>query len=138
MPRQIVPPAAEARAAQDLNNLQIEELRARAQLVTNAEDRADLERQILGKERDVREADIAAAVKSGDLTAKQAEEQRQILDLLYGKRNSEAKDGEILVESTKSLYGIAIERERQRQAEQDAADLADTFPRAVRRLARSI
>ena len=121
---------AEARAAQDLNNLQIEELRARAQLVTNAEDRADLERQILGKERDAREADIAAAVKSGDLTAKQAEEQRQILDLLYGKRNSEAKDGEILVESTKSLYGIAIERERQRQAEQDAADLADAAFRA--------
>ncbi len=121
---------AEARAAQELFNLEIEELRARAQLVTNAEDRADFERQILGKERDAREADIAAAVKSGDLTAKQAEEQRQILDLLYGKRNSEAKDGEILVESTKSLYGIAIERERQRQAEQDAADLADAAFRA--------
>lgn len=119
-----------ARAAQELFNLEIEELRARAALTTNAEDRADLERQILGKERDAREADIAAAIKSGDLTAKQAEEQRQILDLLYGKRNSEAKDGEILVESTKSLYGIAIERERQRQAEQDAADLADATFRA--------
>lgn len=121
---------AEARAAQDLNNLQIEELRARAQLVTNAEDRADFERQILGKERDAREADIAAAVKSGDLTAKQAAAQREILDKLYGKRDAENVEGDILVQATKSLYGIQIERERRMQAERDRADLAETEFRA--------
>lgn len=119
-----------ARAAQDLYQLQIEELRAKSQITTDLDERADLERQILAMERDAREADIAAAVKSNDLTAKQATAQREILDKLYGKRDAENADGDILVQATRSLYGIQIERERRMQAEQDRADLAETEFRA--------
>lgn len=117
--------ADRARAAQELAQLQIEELRARAQLATNAEDRADFEYQILAAERQLREDDLAARVKAKTLTEAEAEQQRAILDILYGKRLTENAEGDILVEKKKSVYSEAIERDVQ-------ADMARKKTEAMR------
>jgi len=115
-----------ARAAQDLYQIQIEELRAKAQLATDATERASIEREILGKERDAREADIAAAVKSGDLTKQQADAQREILAKLYGRRDAESAEGDILVQAQKSLYAMQVAREERLQLFEDEKELAQT------------
>lgn len=113
-----------ARAAQDLYQLQIEELRAKSQIATDATERASIEREILGKERDAREADIEAAVKSGDLTKQQADLQREILATLYGRRDAENAEGDILVQAQKSLYAMQIAREERLQLFEEEKDLA--------------
>lgn len=119
-----------ARAAQDRYNLEIEQLRAQADLTTDVEERAEFERQILAKERDARYDELDASVKSGDLNKAQADAQREILEKLYGKRDAEAKDGEIIVEGQKTLYGQKIERDRRLQLFQDENDLAEARYRA--------
>ena len=118
------------RAADDLRDLEMEELRARAALTQNVDDRADLEREILGRERAEREIEIAEAVASKDLTEEQAKAQRDILDLLYGRRQTEAENGDIVVEAQKSLYGEQAERERRLKLFDEENDLADARFRA--------
>lgn len=118
------------RAADELRDLEMEELRARAALTQNIDERADLEREILGRERDSREIEIAAAVASKDLTEEQAKAQRDILDLLYGRRQTESENGDIVIEAQKSLYGEQAERERRLQLFDEENDLADTRFRA--------
>lgn len=111
-----------ARAAAELSSLQMEELRARAELSTNVEERADFERQILAAERTQREADIDAKVKAKALTADQAAEQRKILDALYGQRITEDGTGDIIVEKQKSIYGQIQERQEQERIARQQTD----------------
>lgn len=118
------------RAADELRDLEMEELRARAALTQNVDDRADLEREILGRERADRETEIAAGVASKDLTEEQAKAQRDILDLLYGRRQTESENGDIVVEAQKSLYGEQAERERRLKLFDEENDLAETRFRA--------
>lgn len=118
------------RAADELRDLEMEELRARAALTQNVDDRADLEREILGRERADRETEIAAGVASKDLTEEQAKAQRDILDLLYGRRQTESENGDLVVEAQKSLYGEQAERERRLKLFDEENDLADTRFRA--------
>ncbi|MEC9067805.1 MAG: tape measure protein [Pseudomonadota bacterium] len=109
-----------ARAAEDLARLQQEELQARLALTTNAEERADLERQLLASEYKQRRSQIETA----DLTAKQKAAQIAILEKLYGVETAVNETGEITVSANKSLYGLAIIRAEQEQVEREAADLA--------------
>lgn len=109
-----------ARSSQELAQLQIEELRARQQITTNAEERANIEAEILAIERKQRERDIEDAKKSAisdGVDPKVAEDiaqaQRDILDSLYGKRDAEAQGEELAVKGVKSLYRQANERELQ-------------------------
>lgn len=119
-----------ARAAQDIYNLQIEQLRAQASLTNDIEERADLENQIIAKEREARYAELDAAVKAGELTKAQADEQGKILRALYGRRDAERNSEEIEVEGQKTLYGMQVELERRMQAERDRADIAEAKYRA--------
>lgn len=119
-----------ARAAQDRYNLEIEQLRAQAALTSDVDDRADFERQILAKEREARYADLAAAVKSGELTKEQAAAQREILRTLYGRSDAERQGEEIVVEGQKSLYEQKLEQDRRLQLFEDANDLAEARNRA--------
>lgn len=119
-----------ARASQDLYNLQIEQLRAQASLTNDIEERADLENQIIAKEREARYAELDAAVKAGELTKAQADEQGKILRALYGRRDAERNSEEIEVEGQKTLYGMQVELERRMQAERDRADIAEAKYRA--------
>lgn len=119
-----------ARASQDLYNLQIEQLRAQASLTNDIEERADLENQIIAKEREARYSELDAAVKSGELTKAQADEQGKILRALYGRRDAERSSEEIEVEGQKTLYGMQVELERRMQAERDRADIAEAKYRA--------
>lgn len=111
-----------ARAAQELAQLQIEELRARAELSTNVEERADFERQILAAERKQREDDLDARIKAGSLTKEQADEQRKIIDALYGQRITEDGTGDIIVEKQKSIYGELQARQEQERLARLQAD----------------
>ena len=119
-----------ARASQDLYNLQIEQLRAQASLTNDIEERADLENQIIAKEREARYSELDAAVKAGELTKAQADEQGKILRALYGRRDAERNSEEIEVEGQKTLYGMQVELERRMQAERDRADIAEAKYRA--------
>jgi len=119
-----------ARAAQDRYNLEIEQLRAQAALTTDVEARAEFERQILGKERETRYAELDAAVKSGELTKAQADAQREILRALYGRANAERDAESIEAATNKSLYDQKLEQELRLQLFEDANDLAEERHRA--------
>jgi tape measure domain-containing protein len=130
----------DARAAADLSRLRQEELRARQSLATSAEERADLEREILAEERDermgalnaeldarakeIKEAEtLNAAQKKVRLDAIEAERRASLefLERLYGPQ---ASDGEIPVRPP-ALYQQAANREAARQLEQEAQDIAE-------------
>jgi tape measure domain-containing protein len=111
-----------ARQASEINRLQQEELRARAQITDDANERANLERQILTLDYQQRKSEIE---NDGDLSRQQKDAQIEILQNLYGVRDATAEGGELVVTANQSLYVLAIERQRQAQIERDQADLAD-------------
>lgn len=125
------------RAAEELSDLQMEELRARASLSQNTEDRAMLEQEIMGRERASREAEITANEKqaiedgtSAKLAGEQAKAQRDLLNILYGQQYTESENGDLIVEKQKSLYGELAARETRLKLFDEENELADTRFRA--------
>lgn len=119
------------RAEQDLARLRTEELQARLDLATTAEDRADLQRQILDEERQQRVDEINA---NKDLTDAQKKAALATVDRLYGKRGTNA-DGTITVDN--SLYGQGINREQDQTLAREAQDRAQAQAQNEQDLLRS-
>lgn len=97
----------ESRAQQEISRLRQEELVAQIRTTTDAQERADLEHQLLRSEHEQRRAQIEA---SEDFTDAQKQAQLKHLKRLYGPLGG-ASDGSITVAGGNSLYGDQIERE---------------------------
>lgn len=120
-------PSAEelaARYEQELSRLRVEQLQAELQLATDAQDRADLQKQILDEERNARVAEINA---NKDLTQPQRDTELEKIYKLYSKPTTDA-NGELGVTGP-GLYQQGVNRDLQIQREREAADIADADAR---------
>ena len=95
------------RNAQDLRQLQLEELRAQEQATTSTEERARFAREALALERDGRLADVNESERKKQLTADEAKARRAIIENLYGAGD------EIKVQAREAAYQAAITRAEQ-------------------------
>jgi hypothetical protein len=93
-----------------------QELAARQQLATSAQERADIAYLMLGQQRDQREAEIRA---NKDFSEAQKKRLIAALDGLYGQRST---DGTILV-GKPGLLQTQIARQQQQEESQAANDL---------------
>lgn len=118
------------RASQDELSAQLEVLRAKSQLALEAGARGEAERDAMNIEAQIRENEIAEALRKKDITKEQAEAQRAILDQLYGEISGFDEETGIATRGRQSLYGLAIAREERLQAERDRADVAEAEYRA--------
>jgi len=107
--------------AEEMRQLQQEELRAQIDLTTDARDRADLEQQLMRVEFDDRVAQIN---NNKHFSAAQKRAQVQALEGLYGVVKT-AADGSSMVLGTPGLLQQGINRERDRHIEQEAQQLAE-------------
>lgn len=97
--------------ADDIAKLNREEIRARLDLTTNVIDRAALQRELLGIERDER---IRAIEADKRLDADQKAARIAYIKRLYGDPSqSKGPDGEVIVRPDTSLYGQRITRDRE-------------------------
>jgi hypothetical protein len=99
-----------------MEGIDTEELAARQQLATSAQERADIAYQMLGDQRARREADIRA---NKDFSEAQKKQLIAALDRLYGQQ---AKDGTILV-GNPGVYETQIGRDQKRAEAQAANDM---------------
>ena len=104
-------------AEQDLARLRTEELHARMDLATSAEERARIAEELLAEDKNARIAEVKA---NKDLTAAQRKAALASIERLYGPESP--RSGEITV--SRSLYQQQIDRDEQRQLEQEALDRA--------------
>ncbi|MGF7152516.1 phage tail tape measure C-terminal domain-containing protein [Novosphingobium gossypii] len=111
--------ATTAEQAEALGRYDMEILRARLDLATTAEDRADLEGQMLDLEKAQRYAEIETDKK---LTNAQKAQQRKKLEALYGPQAS--ANGDITVGN-----GLLYQQQLRRDAEQQARLSADMLAR---------
>jgi len=100
--------SAENRYADEMARLAQEELRARADLTTNAADRADLEKQMLEGERAQR---IAQIENEESYTRAQKDAQIAAINRIYGKPGQVGKNGEIIAEARPGLLAQQINRD---------------------------
>lgn len=110
---------AQFRNDQELRSLQIEELRAREQTATSADEKARFAREGLDLERQARLADINEAVRKKQYGEEEAKKRREIIENLYG---SAAVEGEILVQGKEAAYQRAITREEQERIARQQTD----------------
>lgn len=104
------------RNAQDLRQLQLEELRAKEQGATAATKKADFAREALVLEAEMRRADIAEAVRKKQLTKNEADARLKIIDNLYGAAD------EITVQGREAAYQREITRREQEQLARQQTD----------------
>jgi hypothetical protein len=112
------------REEQEMRSLLLEEIRAREQLTTSAEERAELQRDALSLEREGRVSDIDEALRKKEITKAEAAARMEIVEKLYGQQAVYDEDTGLLIEAKQSLYGTAIWREEQEEIEKQAADTA--------------
>jgi len=108
----------EAENQRDLSRLNIEILQARQDLATSAEERADIQRQILEEERKAR---IAEVQSNKELSDKQKAAQLAKLEKLYGAASANPND---IVVSGPGLLAKGVNRDEQEQLARDALDKA--------------
>lgn len=104
------------RNEQELRALQLEEIRAKEQVATSATARADLARQGLALEAEMRRKDIDEAVRKKTLTGEEANARRAMIDNLYGAAD------EITVQGRETAYQLAISREEQQRIARQQTD----------------
>lgn len=107
---------AQFRNEQELRALQLEELRAKEQVATSATARADLARQALALEAEMRRKDIDEAERKKTLSVEEANARRKIIDNLYGAGD------EIKVQAREAAYQAAIAREEQERIARQQTD----------------
>lgn len=98
---------AQFRNEQELRALQLEEIRAKEQVATSATARADLARESLALEAEMRRKDIDEAERKKTLSGEEANARRKIVDNLYGAAD------EITVQGRETAYQLAITRAEQ-------------------------
>lgn len=113
------PAEIQRRYEDDIARLNNEELRAKLDLTTNAQDRADLSMDILNNERDARIAEINA---NKDFTEEQKKAQIAYIERLYGKPAQAGADG-ITVENKPGLLALSIRRDLEREEARLANDM---------------
>ncbi|SOB86770.1 hypothetical protein SAMN06297144_1879 [Sphingomonas guangdongensis] len=96
--------------------------RARMGLSTSISDRADMEREMLARERQAAEAEIVERLRTGDLKAQEADALRKINAKLYGEATKDA-NGEITV-SAPGLLGQAISLQEREELARQSLELA--------------
>lgn len=116
----------DADRAEDFRNdsfsLERQNLQARLSLANTAEDRADLQRDLLSLER----RQQVAAIEATDLTRKQKDALIKQVETLLGKEPEFDKQGNLIVSANRGLEGEIIARElavRQLQQSQRLADV---------------
>lgn len=107
----------------ELGTLRQEQLRAQAYAADNADDRAEAEIELLAAQRAER---IAQIEQEKNYTRAQKDALIREVEALYGRAAEVDADGNIIVGGRQSLMRLQIERERQRQIEQERAELAQT------------
>ena len=117
------------RAQEDIARLASEELQAKLDLATSADERAEIQRQLLEAERSQRIAEIQA---NKDMTTAQKAAALKSIDRLYGPAS---KPGELVV--SPSLYGSKAQRDADQQRAREAQDLADEQNRAQQEILRN-
>ena len=123
----------EARFADAQNQLEVEALQAKERLATNIEDRADIQYDLLDKERESRLAAIAA---DEDYTAEQKAALTRQVEALYGVAAQVDAQGNIIATANRGLIAQQIERDKLMEMERDAMETArDEFDIARDQLA---
>lgn len=120
------PTAAEiaAQFADEQRRLEVEALQARRDLATSAEERADIDLELLGLEREQRFAEIEAS----DYSEKQKAALKSQVEELLGTAAAQGEQGKIIVETNRGLIAQAVKREELADLEDRAADdLRDQF-----------
>lgn len=110
--------------SQRLRDAIMDETEARLQLATSADERSRLEFELMGLERDQQTAALDEALRKKDITKREYDARKEILDKLYGQAQTESDNGDILVQANNSLYAQMIHRRRIEQELRDEADLA--------------
>lgn len=118
-------PRSDVQKQEDFDNqtltLQRQTLQAKLQLATGAEERADIQQQLLDLEREQRITEIEA----NDLgPARKAALIAQV-EALLGTAPIVDEQNEMILSANRGLEGLLISRERARQQARDEADLAD-------------
>lgn len=106
------------RFADEQVRLEMEALQARERLATTAEERADLQLQMLGIERDQRLAEIEAS----EFSDKQKAALRAQVEELYGVVGGIDEQGVIVANANKGLLAQQLTRDQQYEMEQRLAD----------------
>lgn len=109
---------AQFRNEQELRQLQIEEIRAREQIAISASEKADLAREALELEGEMRRKGIDESQRKGQLTEGEANARRKIIDNLYGAAD------EIKVQANETAYQAAITREQTERLNRLKSDAA--------------
>lgn len=110
----------DARFASDIERLNDEELRAKLDLATNAEDRLDLSMDLLKSERDARVREIES---NKDFSQAQKAAQIAYIDRLYGKNAETSPDGEIITQAKPGLLAQAEQRKLEEEQTRLANDM---------------
>ncbi len=100
---------------------EIEILQAHADLTTNIDERADLEREMLALERQARQDDLDSRK---DLSDKERKARQDTIDTLYGKAHSPSQNGDIVVEGNQGLLNRKLTMEAVDKANQEALSIA--------------
>lgn len=111
----------EARFVDAQNQLEVEALQAKERLVTNATDRADIQYDLLDRERESRLAQIAV---DEDFTAEQKAALVRQVEALYGVAAQVDAQGNIIATANRGLIAQQVERDRLLEMERDAMDTA--------------
>ncbi|MDP2131962.1 MAG: phage tail length tape measure family protein [Erythrobacter sp.] len=118
-------PRSEADLAADFASQSVsierQTLQARLALATNAQDRADIENEILNLDRDQRIAEIEAS----DLGRARKDALIAQVEALLGVAPKIDEQGNLILSGNRGLEGQIIARERAAQIEKDAQSLAD-------------
>jgi hypothetical protein len=117
---------SEAEKVQDFDNqslnLEREVLQARLSLATSAEERADVQLQLLDLDREQRIAEIEASDLGADRKAALIAQ----VEALLGVAPKIDEQGNLILSANRGIEGQIISRERQRQQAFDEMELADT------------
>lgn len=123
-----------ARQADEIARLQAEELQARIQLTSDAEDRAQLQRELLEIERDQRIRQIEG---DKELSGQEKAAQIEIIRNLYGVASQVDEQGRIVVEANKSLYAQQIAQDEQAEVVRRGLQLSTEINRTQQDLLSS-
>ncbi len=107
------------RNAQEFRQLQLEEIRAKEQDAQSAKEKADLAREGLALEAEIRRKEIDEAVRKGQLRQDEADARKKIIENLYGVA---AAEGDIVVQGKEAAYQRAITREEQERIARQQTD----------------
>ncbi len=122
------PAEIQARFLDEQARLDAEILQAKLSLATSAEERASIEREILGGQAEQRRAEING---NKDLNPEQRKALLDLIDQLYGVTAQYDEQGKVIATFNNSLLAQQVALREQAEIEQRNAELADERGRAA-------